>query len=67
MKVADLTIDEFEGLIHRVIEEEMDDLYFLIHPTIKAKIEEGLEDIEEGRVISLDDLIAQRKTKSGKI
>lgn len=30
-------------------------------------IEEGLKDIREGRIIPIDNLIAKRKSKSGKI
>ncbi|OGL41611.1 MAG: hypothetical protein A2042_05055 [Candidatus Schekmanbacteria bacterium GWA2_38_11] len=67
MKVADLSVEEFESLIHKVMEEEMEDLYFALDPNIRSKIEEGLKDIEEGKLTSLDDLIAQRKTSSGKI
>lgn len=67
MKVSDLTIEEFENIIHKVVEDEIEDLYYILDPTIKAKIEEGLKDIREGRIIPIDDLIAKRKSKSGKI
>ena len=67
MKVSDLTIEEFENIIHKVVEDEIEDLYYILDPTIKAKIEEGLKDIREGRIILIDDLIAKRKSKSGKI
>ena len=66
MKVSDLTIEEFENIIHKVVEDEIEDLYYILDPTIKAKIEEGLKDIREGRIILIDDLIAKRKSKSGK-
>ncbi|NUN23955.1 MAG: hypothetical protein HUU09_10890 [Candidatus Jettenia caeni] len=67
MKVSDLTIEEFEDLLRKTIEEEIEDLSIMLDPTVKAKIEEGLKDIKEGRVISLDDLIARRKAKRGKV
>lgn len=67
MKIADLTVEEFEDMLRKTIEDEIDDLYTLLDPTIKAKIEEGLTDIRDGRVISLDDLIARRKANSGKV
>ncbi len=61
MKIADLTVEEFEDMLRKTIEDEIDDLYILLDPTIKAKIEEGLTDIRDGRVISLDGLIVRRK------
>lgn len=67
MKIADLTVEEFEDMLRKTIEDEIDDLYILLDPTIKAKIEEGLTDIREGRVIPLDDLIARRKANRGKV
>ena len=67
MKVADLNVEELEALIHKVFEEEMEDLYFTLDPNIRSKIEEGLKDIEEGKLTSLDDLITQRKASSGKV
>ena len=65
MKVSDLTIEEFEELLRKTIEDEIEDLYIMLDPTIKAKIEEGLADIREGKVVSLDDLIARRQAKRG--
>lgn len=65
MKVSDLTIEEFEELLRKAIEDEIEDLYIMLDPTIKAKIEEGLADIREGKVVSLDDLIARRQAKRG--
>lgn len=67
MKVSDLTVEELENIIHKAVEEEIEDLYFMIDPTIKTKIEEGLKDIREGKTISLDNLITRRNTKSGKV
>ena len=67
MKVADLSVEEFEALIHKVMEEEMEDLYFALDPNIRSKIEEGLNDIKEGKLTSLNDLIAQKKASGGKI
>ncbi len=67
MKVADLTVEEFENIIHNIVEEEIEDLYFILDPVIRAKVEEGLKDIREGRVMSLNDVIAQRKAKGGKV
>lgn len=67
MKVADLTVEEFEDIIHNIIEEEIEDLYFILDPTIRAKIEEGLKDIREGKIISLNNLVARRKAKGGKV
>lgn len=67
MKVSDLTVEELEELLRKTIEDEIEDLYIMLDPTIKTKIEEGLTDIREGRVISLDDLINQRKAKRGKV
>ncbi len=61
MKVADLTVEEFESLIHRVIEEEIEDLLLTLDPSIRKKIEEGMGDVRGGRVVSLDELITQRK------
>ena len=65
MKAADLTVEEFENVIHNIVEEEIEDLYFVLDPNIRAKVEEGLKDIREGRVISLDNLVIQRKAKGG--
>lgn len=62
MKIADLTVEEFEDLLRKTIEVEIEDLYILLDPALKTKIEEGLADIREGRVIPLDDLIARRIT-----
>ena len=42
MKVSDLTIEEFEDLLRKTIEDEIEDLYVMLDPTVKAKIEEGL-------------------------
>lgn len=67
MKIADLTVEEFEDMLRKTIEDEIEDLYIMLDPTIKAKIEEGLTDIREGRVIPLDDLIARRKANRGKV
>lgn len=67
MKVSDLTVEEFEELLRKTIEDEIEDLYIMLDPTIKAKIEEGLADIREGKVVSLDDLVARRKAKRGEI
>ncbi|NUO10231.1 MAG: hypothetical protein HUU08_16475 [Candidatus Brocadia sp.] len=67
MKVADLTVEEFEDLLRKTIEDEIEDLYLSLDPTIKTKIEEGLADIREGKVVSLDDLIARRKAKRGEV
>ncbi|TVL97900.1 MAG: hypothetical protein CV087_21945 [Candidatus Brocadia sp. WS118] len=67
MKIADLTVEEFEDLLRKTIEDEIEDLYILLDPAIKTKIEEGLADIREGRVIPLDDLIARRKANRGKV
>lgn len=67
MKVADLTVEEFEDIIHNIIEEEIEDLYFILDPTIRAKIEEGLKDIREGKIVSLNNLAARRKAKGGKV
>lgn len=61
MKVADLTVEEFESLIHRVIEEEIEDLLLALDPSIRRKVEEGIEDVREGRVISLDELTTRGK------
>ncbi|MDN3512262.1 MAG: hypothetical protein QY310_12000 [Candidatus Jettenia sp. CY-1] len=61
MKVSDLTIEEFEDLLRKTIEEEIEDLYIMLDPTIKAKIEEGLKDIKKSKVISLADLVVRRK------
>ncbi|MGQ3686125.1 MAG: hypothetical protein ACUBOA_14140 [Candidatus Loosdrechtia sp.] len=67
MKVADLTIEEFEDLLRKTIEDEIEDLYIMLDPTIKAKIEEGIRDIREGKVISPNDLVARRKTRRGEV
>ncbi len=56
-----MTVEEFEDMLRKTIEDEIDDLYILLDPTIKAKAEEGLTDIREGMVIPLDGLIARRK------
>ncbi len=61
MKVSDLTVEEFEALIQRIIEDEIEDLYFLISPAIKTKLAEGLEDIEKQRFISFEDYIKHQK------
>lgn len=67
MKVADWTIEEFEDLLRKTIEDEIEDLYIMLDPTTKAKIEEGIRDTREGRVISPNDLVARRKTKRGEV
>lgn len=67
MKVADLTIEEFEELIHRIIEDEIEDLYFALDHSIRTKIEEGLKDIKEGKIISTEELMSKRKSKGGEI
>ncbi|MDG6004982.1 MAG: hypothetical protein E3K29_03950 [Candidatus Brocadia sp.] len=67
MKVADLTVEEFEDLLRKTIEDEFEDLYLSLDPTIKTKIEEGLADIREGKVVALDDLIARRQAKRGEV
>ncbi len=67
MKIADLTVEEFEDMLRKTIEDEIEDLYILLDPAIKTKIEEGLADIREGRVIPLDGLIARRKANRGKV
>lgn len=67
MKVSDLTVEELETIIHKAVEDELEDFYFALDSQLRAKIEEGMEDIREGRVISIDKLIADRKAKSGKV
>lgn len=67
MKVADLTVEEFEDLLRKTIEDEIEDLYLSLDPTIKTKIEEGLADIREGKVVALDDLMARRQAKRGEV
>lgn len=66
MKVSDLTVEELETIIHRAVEDELEDFYFVLDSQLRAKIEEGLKDIREGRVISIDKLIARRKATGGK-
>ncbi len=67
MKVSDLTVEELESIIHRAVEDELEDFYFVLDSQLRAKIDEGLKDIREGRVISIDKLIARRKATGGKI
>jgi len=67
MKVSDLTVEELESIIHRAVEDELEDFYFVLDSQLRAKIDEGLTDIREGRVISIDKLIARRKATGGKI
>jgi len=67
MKVSDLTVEELESIIHRAVEDELEDFYFVLDSQFRAKIDEGLTDIREGRVISIDKLIARRKATGGKI
>lgn len=67
MKVSDLTVEELETIIHRAVEDELEDFYFALDSQLRAKIEEGLKDIREGRVISIDKLIARRKATGGKV
>ena len=66
MKVSDLTVEELESIIHRAVEDELEDFYFVLDSQLRAKIDEGLKDIREGRVISIDKLIARRKATGGK-
>jgi hypothetical protein len=40
MKVADLTVEEFEDMLRKTIEDEFEDLCIILDPAIKAKIEE---------------------------
>lgn len=61
MKVSDLSVEELEALLHKVVEEEMEDLLLTLNPGVRRKIEEGLEDVKKGRVTSLEDVITQRK------
>ena len=67
MKVSDLTVEELESIIHRAVEDELEDLYIVLDSQLRAKIDEGLKDIREGRVISIDKLKARRKATGGKI
>ena len=67
MKVSDLTVEELESIIHRAVEDELEDFYFVLDSQLRTKIDEGLKDIREGRVISIDKLIARRKATGGKI
>ena len=67
MKVSDLTVEELESIIHRAVEDELEDFYFVLDSQFRSKIDEGLTDIREGRVISIDKLIARRKATGGKI
>jgi predicted transcriptional regulator len=66
-KVADLTVEELETIIHRVVEEEIEDLVIAFDPGVREKIQEGLKDVKEGRVISVEELVAQRKGKCGQV
>ena len=65
MKVSDLTVEELESIIHRAVEDELEDFYFVLDSQLRAKIDEGLKDIREGRVISIDKIIARRKATGG--
>ena len=65
MKVSDLTVEELESIIHRAVEDELEDFYFVLDSQLRAKIDEGLKDIREGRVIAIDKLIARRKATGG--
>lgn len=38
MKAADLTVEEFENIIHNIIEEEIEDLYFILDPILERSI-----------------------------
>ena len=67
IKVFDLTVEELEAIIHRAVEDELEDFYFVLDSELRAKIDEGLKDIRESRVISIDKLIAHRKAAGGKI
>jgi len=67
MKVSDLTVEELESIIHRAVEDELEDFYFVLDSQLRDKIDEGLKDIREGRVTSIDKVIARRKATGGKI
>ena len=65
MKVSDLTVEELESIIHRAVEDELEDFYFVLDSQLRDKIDEGLKDIREGRVTSIDKVIARRKATGG--
>ena len=65
MKVSDLTVEELETIIHRAVEDELEDFYFVLDSQLRDKIDEGLKDIREGRVTSIDKVIARRKATGG--
>ncbi|MBI5561688.1 MAG: hypothetical protein HY894_02365 [Deltaproteobacteria bacterium] len=67
MKVSELTVDELEAIIHRAVEDEMEDLYLAIDLHARGMIEEGMRDLREGRTISLDEVMARRKARGGGI
>jgi hypothetical protein len=65
MKVSELSVEEFESIIKRVLEEEIEDLLISFSPHIRGKIEEGLKDIKEGRTVPLDAIRARKGVKGG--
>ncbi len=44
MKVSDLTVEELESIIHRAVEDELEDFYFVLDSQLRAKIDEGRPD-----------------------
>jgi len=51
------------AVIYPLSEDEIEDYMIQYSPGIKKKIEEGLKDSREGKVIPLRDLIKARKTR----
>lgn len=34
MKIADLTVEEFEDMLRKTIEDEIEDIYIMLDPTL---------------------------------
>ncbi|MDP2168491.1 MAG: type II toxin-antitoxin system prevent-host-death family antitoxin [Thermodesulfovibrionales bacterium] len=51
------------AVIYPLTEETIEDYMIQYSPAIRKKIEEGLKEIKQGKVVPLADLLKARKTK----
>jgi prevent-host-death family protein len=51
------------AVIYPLTEDEIEDYMIQHSPTIRKKLEEGLKDVKEGRVIPIKDLLKIRKSR----
>ncbi len=51
------------AVIYPLTEDVIEDYMIQHSPTIRKKIEEGLKDVKEGRVIPIDELLKNRRLR----